>query len=217
MRVLITGSSNGIGRAITEKFTKNGHDVFGLDLSPSDFSEHNYTHFIADVRNPENLPDICDVQILVNNAGVQTNSLDDINTNLIGVINTTKKYGLHPKITSILNVVSASAHSGSEFPYYAASKGGVLSYTKNVALEIAKWGAVCNSISPGGVLTALNTPVIDDKEKWELIMNETLLRKWAEPEEIAEWAYFITVVNRSMTAEDILIDNGEIAKANFIW
>ena len=48
-------------------------------------------------------------------------------------------------------------------------------------------------------------------------MDETLLPKWAEVEEIAEWAYFITVVNRSMTAQDILVDNGENAKANFIW
>lgn len=48
------------------------------------------------------------------------------------------------------------------------------------------------------------------------IMDETLLPKWAEPEGIAEWAYFMTVVNRSMSAQDILIDNGEQA-ANFIW
>ena len=36
-------------------------------------------------------------------------------------------------------------------------------------------------------------------------------------EEMAEWTYFLAVVNQSMTAQDILIDNGEIAKANFVW
>ena len=51
----------------------------------------------------------------------------------------------------------------------------------------------------------------------EAFMDETLLPKWAEPEEIAEWAYFMTAVNKSMTAQDILVDNGEDAKANFIW
>ena len=46
---------------------------------------------------------------------------------------------------------------------------------------------------------------------------ETLLGKWAEPEEIADLAHFLTVVNRSITGEDILIDNGEMLKSNFIW
>ena len=47
--------------------------------------------------------------------------------------------------------------------------------------------------------------------------NETLLDKWASEEEIAIWAYFVTAINQSMTAQDILIDNGEMAKSNFIW
>ena len=45
----------------------------------------------------------------------------------------------------------------------------------------------------------------------------TPLRKWASAEEIAEWAYFLTVINKSMTAQDLLIDNGEAARAEFIW
>ena len=47
---------------------------------------------------------------------------------------------------------------------------------------------------------------------------ETLLPKWATVEEMAEWTYFLAVVNQSMTAQDILIDNGEIDKANIsVW
>ena len=46
---------------------------------------------------------------------------------------------------------------------------------------------------------------------------ETLLGKWAEAEEIADLAYYLTAVNRSITGEDILIDNGEMLKSNFIW
>lgn len=41
--------------------------------------------------------------------------------------------------------------------------------------------------------------------------------QWATVEEMAEWTYFLAVVNKSMTAQDVLIDNGEIAKANFVW
>ena len=117
----------------------------------------------------------------------------------------------------MLFIASASARTGAEFPEYAASKGGTVAYMKNVALRVAKYGATSNSLSPGGVLTELNDRVIKDPVLWAQIMNETLLPKWASPEEIAEWAYFVTVINRSMTAQDILIDNGEQAKANFIW
>ena len=93
----------------------------------------------------------------------------------------------------------------------------VVAYMKNVALRVAAYGATANSLSPGGVKTALNEHVMSDPVLWEKIMNETLLPKWAESEEIAEWAYFMTVINRSMTAQDILVDNGEEAKSNFIW
>ena len=55
------------------------------------------------------------------------------------------------------------------------------------------------------------------KELYDAVKAETLLGKWALPEEIAELAYFLTAVNRSITGEDILIDNGEMLKSNFIW
>lgn len=70
---------------------------------------------------------------------------------------------------------------------------------------------------PGGVLTSLNDRVITNPDLWNKIMQQTLIPKWATVEEIAEWAYFVTVINKSMTAQDILIDNGEDAKAEFVW
>ena len=44
-----------------------------------------------------------------------------------------------------------------------------------------------------------------------------MLGKWAESEEIAEFVYFLSVINKSMTGEDIFVDNGEALKSNFIW
>ena len=88
---------------------------------------------------------------------------------------------------------------------------------KNLALELAERGVTCNSISPGGVITPANSHILESGELYEKVLAETLLRKWAEPEEIAELAYFLTVTNRSITGEDILIDNGEMLKSNFIW
>ncbi len=215
MKVLITGTSRGIGRAIAMKFLSLGHNVTGLDVAPSTIDDGRYTHVVADIANGE-LPEIDDAEILINNAGVQ-DSGRDIDVNLKGTIKVTEKYAFAKSVKSVLFVASASASTGSEFPEYVASKGGVVSYMKNVALRLAERGATANSISPGGVLTPLNARVMNDGEKWSRIMELTPLRKWAGADEIAEWAYFLTVVNKSMTAQDLIIDNGEAARAEFVW
>ena len=221
MKVVITGTSKGIGRALALKFLHEGHVVHGLDLLEESIGQGyhgfgTYIHHVCDVSDANSLPDIYDVDILINNAGVQ-NSSDDISTNLWGVINCTEKYGMWPGIKSILNQASVSAHNGAEFPIYAASKGGVLSYTRAIAKAIAPWGATCNSVSFGGVMTELNKPVMENEEAWEKIMDMTPLKKWATPEEAAEWMYFIAAVNTSMTAQDIIIDNGEMMNHKFVW
>ena len=214
MKILITGSSCGIGKAIALKFLNEGHSVMGLDILNATIEHKNYTHIVADVCGQ--LPKIDGVDVLINNAGVQ-NSGKDIDVNLKGAIAVTEKYAIHPNIKSVVFIASASAETGSEFPEYVASKGGMVSYMKNVALRIAPYGATSNALSPGGVITPLNQHIIDSPDLWQQVMDETPLKKWATPEEIAEWTYFVAVINKSMTAQNIIIDNGEMAKANFIW
>ena len=215
MKVLITGSSQGIGKAIAERFIKEKYEVIGIDRQESAIENDSYTHYQCDVRDYDNLPEVQGVNILINNAGTQNES--DIDINLKALIHITEKYGVQSEIHSILNIGSASAHTGAEFPEYCASKGGVLAYTKNVAMRVAKYGATCNSLDPGGVLTPLNECVMNDPILWEQIMDETPLKKWATPEEIAEWAYFLTVTNTFCTGQSILVDGGESINYNFIW
>ncbi|MBR4950912.1 MAG: SDR family oxidoreductase [Clostridia bacterium] len=215
MKVLITGTTQGIGKAIAELFLNNNHTVFGIDRLGASVSHQNYTHFVCDIRNTAQLPDLRDIDILINNAGTQNE--EDIDINLKALIEVTEKYGVQSNIKSILNIGSASGHTGAEFPMYAASKGGVLAYTKNVAMRVAPFGATCNSLDPGGVLTPLNDCVINDKALWAEIMNETPLKRWATAQEIAEWAYFLTVTNKFCTGQNILVDGGESVNFNFVW
>ena len=224
-RVIISGTSRGIGKAVAELFAsvRDNHnnlmyDVFGIDKNPveSEFLTYapNYHHYIADVR--DTLPDIEFPEIVIANAGTQEDD-DSIDVNLVGLINFCEAYADQPCIQAVCTVASASAHSGAEFPRYTASKGGVVAYTKNLALRVAKYGAVCNSISPGGVYTPINEHIVQDKNKLDAVLNESILHRWASAEEIAQWIYFITAVNKSATAQDFLVDNGEMAKSNFIW
>ena len=215
MKVLITGTSQGIGEAIAELFLQRGHMVYGIDRQEDTVNHRNYTHFVCDVRDKEALPELDGIEILINNAGTQNE--DDIEINLKSLIYVTERYGVRPGIKSILNIGSASGHTGAEFPEYCASKGGILAYTKNVAMRVAKYGATCNSLDPGGVLTPLNDCVINDPELWAQIMEETPLKKWATPEEIAEWAYFLTMVNTFCTGQCILVDGGESINYHFVW
>lgn len=215
MKVLITGTTQGIGRAIAVHFLENGHDVIGIDRQETSISHAAYTHYVCDVRDKDKLPRIDGVQILVNNAGTQNE--DDIDVNLKALIDITERYGVQKDIRSILNIGSASAHTGAEFPAYCASKGGILAYTKNVAMRVAPFGATCNSLDPGGVLTPLNQCVIDDPALWAQIMDETPLKRWATPEEMAEWAYFLTVTNKFCTGQNILVDGGEAINYHFVW
>ena len=217
MKVLISGSSSGIGRKVAIFFIDKGFEVIGLDLLPSTINHKSYIHYQIDIKNSGDLPDIDNINILINNAGLQ-NSSDDIDNNLKGTINVCEKYAFEDSIKSVLFNASASARTGQEYPLYVASKAGLVGYMKNLALRLASKGIIVNSISLGGVLTSSNDPVIQDEKLWGKIMEVTPLKKWMSEEEVAEWVYFLTVINKSMSGQDLLIDNGETDLNNrFIW
>lgn len=218
MKILITGSAGGIGSAVTERFLRDGHQVFGIDLRPACIFHPNYTHFAADICREDELPDIPAPEILFLNAGVQ-NSSDDIDVNLKGSIRVAEHYiRSNSSLRSVLFNASASAVSGQEFPVYAASKAGLLGYMKNLAVRLAPRGITCNAISLGGVYSPVNAPVTENPVLFQRIMDVTPMKKWTEPEEVADWVEFLTVRNHSMSGENLLIDNGEHRlRASFVW
>lgn len=215
MRAVITGTSAGIGKACALRFLDAGMDVFGFDLSPSCVDHPHYRHYLYDIAGNAPIP-LDDCEVLINNAGTITEE-NAIETNLLGTIRFTEAFRNAPSLRSILFIASASARNGSEFPLYVASKAGIVGYMKNLALNLGRCGITVNSISPGGVVTASNGHIVNDPVLYAAVKKETLLGKWAEPDEVAELAYYLTAVNRSITGEDILMDNGEMLRSNFIW
>ncbi|MCR5762054.1 MAG: SDR family oxidoreductase [Treponema sp.] len=226
MKVLVTGSSRGIGRQVCIKFLEQGHDVFGIDVLADTIStdetvlkRNNYAHYVADISIKDSLPDIPGVQILINNAGIQTATEKDISVNLLGTMAVTEKYAFQPCIKSVLFNSSVSSLTGNEFPSYVASKSGVTGYMKNCAIRLAnEFKATCNAVCFGGVETELNAPVMNDPVLWKKIMDVTPLKRWATVSEAAEWCYFMTAVNAFCTGQAIDISGGERNCADlFVW
>lgn len=215
-RVLITGTSSGIGRATAVLFLKNGFSVFGIDIKRPTISDSQYVHIQCDVSEAEQLPDVRDLDIVINNAGTIKEE-DAIATNLIGYLNVGEKYGFQETVKAVINVGSIAARVGLDHPFYSASQGGRISYTRNLAVRLGRHNkAKVNSISFGAVHSGLEPSLYENAEFMQAVANESILKKWMSVEEAAEWIYFVAVHNQSMTGQDILLDNGEEANCNFI-
>lgn len=223
---LITGSSSGVGRAAAVKFLDNGYHVFGLDINESTITHPEYEHFVCDVSKVETLPEIHGINYIVNNAGIVTPQRVAIQVNLIGYINIIEKYGGDAQLKSLVQIGSTASFKGYDNIRYCASQGGRDALTKWAALNLGKdpRHVIVNSLNLDGIVPAMDggtgtnlEPALYEAEGLiEQIRNLSILEKLATVEEIAEWIYFILVVNTVMTGQILSID-GELTKAfNFI-
>lgn len=227
-KVLITGTSCGVGRAAAIKFLDNGYEVVGLDWKESTIIHSNYKHYVCDVGNKDELPDIKNISYICNNAGIVTPKADAIRVNQIGYINVIETYGYDSCLKSVVNVGSTASCKGYDNLEYCSSQGARDAITKWAANNFGKDDrhVIVNGLNLDGIVaadpekgiqgTSLEPELYAHPELMEEIANLSILKKLATVEEIAEWIYFLLVINTVMTGQIINIDGELMGAYKFI-
>ena len=182
----------------------------------------------ADVGNEEQASGLIDqtlqrfghLDILVNNAGITRDRTfrklsagewrEVIETNLSSVYYTTHPAVEHMiaqgagKIINISSIVALSGNIGQT--NYTAAKGGLISFTKSLALELARYKITVNCVAPGFIETDMLAPVPDNIK--EQIIARIPLRRFGKPEEIAKAVRFLCVDGDYLTGQTISVNGG---------
>jgi 3-oxoacyl-[acyl-carrier protein] reductase len=170
-----------------------------------------FDFYTSNVKNSEKISDTVNaviakeskIDILVNNAGIVKDGLlirmsdedwlDVIDVNLNGMFYITKNVLKHMfkaksgRIISIASVIGEIGNTGQA--NYAASKAGIIAFTKSIAKEYAARGILANAIAPGFIRTVMTDKLPEDVK--EAIKKSIPLNKIAEPEEIANAVLFL--------------------------
>jgi 3-oxoacyl-[acyl-carrier protein] reductase len=227
---LVTGGSRGIGAAIVRELAAAGADVVvgyrsGGEEAGAVAAEVGARAVQADVSSAEEaarlVKEAGDVDVLVNNAGLTRDGLlarmsdDDwrqvIDTNLSAVFYTCRAVTrpmMKRRAGAIVNVSSiVGLHGNFGQTNYAASKAGMIGFTKSLARELGSRGVRANVVAPGYVHSRL-TEVIPDDAK-ELMLQNTPLGRFGEPLDVARAVRFLCSDEASfITGEVLLVDGG---------
>ncbi|MGZ5373105.1 MAG: 3-oxoacyl-ACP reductase [Aeromicrobium sp.] len=236
---VVTGGCSGIGLATSRRFAEEGAKVVIGDLvdsrGPGVAEELGGTYLHADVTDKEQVDALFatakstygSVDIAFNNAGISPSDDDSILTteleawrkvqevNLTSVYLCCKAalpYMLEQKKGSIINTASFVAVMGAATSQisYSASKGGVLSMSRELGVQFAREGVRVNALCPGPV----NTPLLrelfaSDPERAARRLVHVPLGRFAEPEEMANAVLFLASDESSfITASTFLVDGG---------
>ena len=227
---LVTGGSRGIGRAIALELGRAGAEVVvgyrtGREEAEAVAAEIGGRAVEADVSDPESAKSLVeaagDVDVLVNNAGLTRDGLlvrmgdEDwrtvIDTNLSSVFYTCRAAArtmMRKRAGSIVNVSSiVGVHGNWGQTNYAASKAGIIGFTKSLARELGSRNVRANVVAPGYVKTQL-TDVLPE-EATQAMLTNTPLGRLGDPEDVAGAVRFLcSDAAAFVTGAVLLVDGG---------
>jgi len=227
-KVLITGATGAIGEACVKAFADEGYFVYIHYRSQKEKAQaileeiKNGEIIYCDVADKESIKTAfsdLDLDVLVNNAGITKDNLffwmnddeweDVVNTNLNSMFRVTKAVAekmIAKKNCAIINMSSVSGIAGNVAQTnYAATKGGIIAFTKALALEMGRYKIRVNCVAPG----LIESEMTEDLPLKE--MKKTIpLRRIGKPEEVAEVVFFLADKATYITAETINISGGMV-------
>ena len=227
---LVTGASKGIGRAIATELAAAGASVVlgyrsGRDEAEALATELGGRALQADVSSAEDakrlVEEAGDLDVLVNNAGLTRDGVlarmtdEDwrtvIDTNLSSVFYTCRavtRSMMRKRAGAIVNVSSiVGVHGNWGQTNYAASKAGIIGFTKSLARELGSRGVRANVVAPGYVKTQLTDVLPEDATR--AMLDNTPLGRLGDPEDVARAVRFLCSDDASfITGEVLLVDGG---------
>tara|TARA_Y100000741_G_scaffold240760_1_gene184389 strand:+ start:1656 stop:2411 length:756 start_codon:yes stop_codon:yes gene_type:complete len=232
---LVTGASRGIGASIAQNLSSAGAYVIGTATSKSGAKridenlEGKGVGKVLNVTDAEDVKNIIDeissngngLHILVNNAGITRDNLlmrmkvdewnDVIAANLSGIFNTCKlsiKKMMKQKYGRIINIASVVAHTGNPGQVnYAATKSGLIGFSKSLAREVASRNITVNVVAPGFIKTDMTASLSDDQQK--AMMENIPLNRFGKVGEVSDTVVFLASNSASyITGETININGG---------
>ena len=217
-KILITGASGGIGRALSDVFIKakcqvifTSSDELKLENLRKDFG-NNHLYYFLDLSNSnslsENIKKITDenkdIEILINNAGITKDNLilrmkkdqwdDVININLnsnFHIIKSIIPNMIKNKKGRIIGITSVVAFTGNPGQAnYTASKSGMIAMYKSMALEVAQRNININLIAPGFIESPMTSKLSENQKN--TIMDKIPMKRFGSPDDVANLALFLT-------------------------